>query len=654
MLSPRPPAKKPRVPVERSWGERLAAGARAVREVARFTWHGLRRRRWYVIALLVYQYLATGFVAWWAALLVLAMVFAVYLDRWLSRRAGARERSGLEPEKFRVALRAWGLERWRAGWAHYRWQRACYGFALVQGGDNQKVKGRHRPYPRPAKIRWDFAGDAKMVCNHGEVQVPGAKIQEAQDALAEAMHCMQVVPRPTATKGIMEIALYWQNPLARHYSLGDVPLAGNRRLISIGFNRAAGPFVIPKHMGMIVTGSTGSGKSNFGQGLIGLLLADADWVELFVVDSKGGMEFPWAEELLGKGWVGSHGHLRVSGYCKSGTEAEAPGGVIEQCRQRLQDLQALARARGVTEFTASSEETPLVYLVVDEAKRIPNAMASKPVKAKVRGRDVSTDGQDLDIIASQGRATQVVPVLFTQDARGNTIPTELRTLLPTRIGFATDNKASTICALGDDAVDAGAKCHELMPYVDAGMFYARCLELETSGKSFEPGKTAEITPEDKALISCGEVPPGLLARHPYDAQRDCILYRVWEHPDGRGLRRFAYIGETWQSFEERAAGHRENRPVNIVWCPEHQRQENWWVVHVDESTVMIEPYPSKRTAQHAEAAAIKAESPYWNRVHNKRNRAAAANVRRGPRVTVPSRPAHELARRDGHHNWGGE
>lgn len=659
----RTPQKGTTLPA-RPWSERAAGWWRRLREVARFTGFTVVRRRRYLYLLGLYLWVASAYMATWAAVLPLLFGFAVYLDAWLRRRGTDCERRGLGRESLRAGLRAWVRERWRAGWVHHNWRRGCYGYNLVQGGDNQRpAKGRHRPYPKPKRIVWDLAGDARMWCNNGDVQVPSTKIKNLQRELAEAMHCPEVIPRDTATKGVMEVALYWQSTLDRLYQLGDVPLAGNRRMVSVGVTREGSPFIIPKHMPLIVTGIPGSGKSNFGQGLLGLLLADADWVEVWFVDSKGGMEFAAFEPLLGQGWVGDHGHLKVAGYCTSGDDAEQPGGVIEQVRVRVQELQALARTRKVREFTTTSEETPLVLLVVDEAKRIPNALARKPVKDRngSKAGNAATSGMDLDWIASQGRAVQVVPILFTQDARAETIPGPMRTLFPTRIGFATDNAASTNCALGDGAEnDLGAHCSELRPFIDAGRFYGRCMELETAGKMFEPGKTAMVSDEDVALIATGQVPPALLARHPYDAARTCILYRVWEFPDARGLRRFGYVGETWQGFEERAAGHRENRPVNMVHCPEHGRVENWWAVHIDESTVMVDEFPSKRAAQAAERAAIKAELPYWNRVHNQGNRLSAANSRKPPR---PPRQPELVGRRrpdfvappGRHHStWGAE
>jgi hypothetical protein len=611
MLSPKPttPAKH-----QLPWSERVRVQFRKWRELAHFWARTFtRRRKWLVVGLAYYVavHLLLG-VAGPLLLIPIVVGVTAYGMVWSSARAKAVENDGREPETARQIWRAWWLERRRVDWCRWRWERACGGLGLYRGGTSgiRRVNNVKRVLIPPVlRVRADLNADCRVTIDAGSVQVATSQIIAAKEKLEESFRAPEVIPHETGTRGIIELGIYWTDPLARITRLEDLPLSGDRTMLSYGTRRDGKPLLAPKGLSWLIGAFTGMGKSNTIWTGLASLLADGEYVDVYVSDTKRTELTQFAgSDGQRHGGVNGHGGLRVVKYVNTAdaTEKELLPAVAKRIVGR-QDWMARQNPP-VRKIVKSTAQNPLIVVLIDEITHIPDELAK------------GTKG-NLGFVCSAGRAAFAAAWMCTQDARVETIKASLRTLIPTRTALGTDTPESTAAILGKDAENRGARASEIQK---PGLCYAG----SEDSRYFLQGRVPMVTDKETALIARGTVPPGMLHRSPADAPRPCYVYRVWEYERADGSRRRGYIGEAWD-VEKRTVQHRDsNRKENLAWCPEHRRVENWWLEHIDEATMVVSPaYPSKRAALTAEEAAIKAEKPYWNRKHNWENRFAAHNAK---------------------------
>ena len=154
------------------------------------------------------------------------------------------------------------------------------------------------------------------------------------------------------------------------------------------------------------------------------------WVQLWVIDPKGGMELAPGEPLF---------HRFA---CES---AEDMADLLEEATA---EMHARARRlRGVTRLHTPSVDEPLIVVVVDELAAL-SAYADRGTAKRMAAA--------LPLLLSQGRAVGVVVIGALQDPRKEIVG--FRDLFPTRIALALTEDEHTDMVLGGGARDRGANC----------------------------------------------------------------------------------------------------------------------------------------------------------------------------------------------------
>ncbi|TDP32333.1 FtsK/SpoIIIE domain-containing protein [Nocardia ignorata] len=195
---------------------------------------------------------------------------------------------------------------------------------------------------------------------------------------------------------------------------------------------------------ILLAGATGSGKGSVLWSIVAGLgpAIKAGYVDIWVADPKGGMEFGRGEKL----WVRF--------------ECDAPGilGMLAEAVSRMDERSARFRQAGIRKYVPSTEE-PLVVIIIDEAAAL-SSYASREEQEKFR--------QLTGMLQSKGRAVGFSVISALQDPSKDTMPN--RQLFPVRIGLRLDEPTQTAMVHGQGAKDRGALCHEI-PDTTPGVGY---------------------------------------------------------------------------------------------------------------------------------------------------------------------------------------
>lgn len=181
----------------------------------------------------------------------------------------------------------------------------------------------------------------------------------------------------------------------------------------------------------LIYGVSGSGKGS-AIANIALALLDCDEpTQIWFIDLKRGLEAEFYKNLTTR-----------SAY------------TMEAAEQLLQDLLAEMNSRadtfvGKTRNLEPSAEYPQIVLLIDEAAVICNPIdkAERPMAQHCTAL--------LDHILRLGRAMGISVIACTQNPRKESFP--LRDEMHQRIAMALNDKAEAVMALGDAAVDKGAR-----------------------------------------------------------------------------------------------------------------------------------------------------------------------------------------------------
>lgn len=198
------------------------------------------------------------------------------------------------------------------------------------------------------------------------------------------------------------------------------------------------------HAHILLAGATGSGKGSVLWSIIrGIGPAiKAGYVDVWMADPKGGMEFGRGEEL----WVRFQW---------------TADGILEMLNEAVQVMENRAsalRSAGVRKHVPAPD-APLILIIIDEAAAL-SAYAT---------RDQRTEFERLlGLLLSQGRAVGVSVIAALQDPSKETMP--FRQLFPVRIGLRLDEPTQTAMVHGQGSKDRGALCHEI-PDTTPGVGY---------------------------------------------------------------------------------------------------------------------------------------------------------------------------------------
>lgn len=232
------------------------------------------------------------------------------------------------------------------------------------------------------------------------------------------------------------LRLEYADALGQPFSL-DLPTPWDRKTVPMGKDATGSLWSLRLGPHTLVAGSSGSGKASLVWGLL-LGLAEpihSGLVEVWGIDRKGGMELALGRALL----------------TRFAADAERSVILLEDAvtamQQRASDL------AGKTRQHTPSAENPTVVVLIDELAAL---TAYEPDRDLLRRANAA-----LATLASQGRAVGFIVFACLQDPRKETLPA--RGLFTQTVGLRLRDRMETAMVLGDGAVAAGARCHEISP-----------------------------------------------------------------------------------------------------------------------------------------------------------------------------------------------
>ena len=497
--------------------------------------------------------------------------------------------------------------------------------------------------------RFDHNNDWCCRINPGRYALSIEKMEAQAMLLAGSIDgCVEArADRDRGTVGKGELRLWWSNPLARKTTLADLTVVHDSLMLSYGARRD-GVAMIRKDRSLLIGGMTGQGKSNLIWVLLACLLAAGEWINLYVADNKGGIELPALEEFAGKLSAGPKhkvtgakaGHV-YDPVIHKGDEGKQMGRLKVVCYVSDEDgsdtielllPKAVAdmkvrrawqrRTPGQRKLERGTQENPLCIVIIDEITLIDEELAKK-----TRG--------NLGKLLTGGRASLFVVWMCTQDARVETIPSSLRTLIPSRISFKTDGPEASAAIFNREALTRGATPHLFHDTLDQGL----AISGSETSTAYSQVRVPYVGDDAIAHIKKGEVPPEMVKRTvsktiatvPYQKYRYDNTSAEWVKRYGK---RPAYIGinhngptkdgkiRTWEdrADEHMKAGEARKSP-EWAYCQLCGQVENWFAKHCDPNdpdvtVTVVDIEEGEQEARKQERRDIRVLHPVFNTQHN--------------------------------------
>jgi S-DNA-T family DNA segregation ATPase FtsK/SpoIIIE len=198
---------------------------------------------------------------------------------------------------------------------------------------------------------------------------------------------------------------------------------------------------------VLVAGATGAGKRSPLWSIVRAVTPaiDAGLVSLTGLDPKGGMELYPGRPL----------------FTHYADEPAEMVGCLEVAVDRMISRRDRLKALGLREFTPTPGD-PFEIIIIDELAYLTAYLTDRALRDRVKAA--------LSLLLSQGRAPGVCVVAALQDPRKDIL--SFRNLFPTRIALRLAEASEVDMTLGDGALDAGARCHEI-PLALPGVGYVR-------------------------------------------------------------------------------------------------------------------------------------------------------------------------------------
>ena len=260
-------------------------------------------------------------------------------------------------------------------------------------------------------------------------------LQAQADLLAQAFGARRATVHGEHI-GAMALRFEFVDALEFSFSL-DLPAAWDGKTVPMGRDAAGRLWSLRLGPHTLVAGASGSGKASLVWGLL-LGLAEpihSGLVEVWGIDRKGGMELALGESLL----------------TRFAADAERSVILLEDAvaamQQRAKDL------AGKTRQHVATLDSPTVVVLIDELAALTAYETDRDLLRRANAA--------LATLASQGRAVGFIVFACLQDPRKETLPA--RGLFTQTVGLRLRDRMETAMVLGDGAVAAGARCHEISP-----------------------------------------------------------------------------------------------------------------------------------------------------------------------------------------------
>lgn len=263
--------------------------------------------------------------------------------------------------------------------------------------------------------------------------------------------------------GALILRLEFVDALEQPFCL-DVPAGWDGKTVPMGMDAGGAIWSLRFGPHTLVAGASGSGKASLVWGLL-LGLAEpihSGVVEVWGIDRKGGMELALGRALL----------------TRFAADAERSVILLEDAVAAMQ-----ARARelaGKTRQHTPTVDSPTVVILIDELAALTAYETDRDLLRRANAA--------LATLASQGRAVGFIVFACLQDPRKETLPA--RGLFTQTVGLRLRDRMETAMVLGDGAVVAGARCHEISPDTP-GVAYV----LPEDGRAPERVRAGLITDE---------------------------------------------------------------------------------------------------------------------------------------------------------------
>jgi hypothetical protein len=419
------------------------------------------------------------------------------------------------------------------------------------------------------------------------------------------MHCQEVSVQPSTKLGRAKITFYKSPPLQRSFTLADLPASGKHQ-VSFGIDESGAVAALRYGLSAIIAGATGSGKSVLFWNMFADILRDGQPTEILFVDPKR-MELRRFKDLVGH----KIGNVKIAGYCNSAADA---GKMFDTFVTEMHDRQERLGVMGVTELTRPTEDFPIRIIVIDEMLDITPTFKN---------------GSALHIAISQGRSSLDSVIGIAQLAKINSLG-DIRDLFPLRACLRTMTAENTKAVL-NVTENEGVPCSRI-PLNARGVGY-----YVTDTGIIRKFRTAKVTDRQRDELVAGKLPEGM----PVNVENigpPCFVYLAPE----RKSQKVGYVGVAGGNALERhpvARRRAQHRKYDLTWCAEHERVENFWTAHLDDTRMTVYKYPSRSAALIAEERLIKELRPRWNIVHNGANPLSNVNLSKRAGVRFRARDA---------------
>ncbi|MFI6572739.1 FtsK/SpoIIIE domain-containing protein [Nocardia fluminea] len=268
---------------------------------------------------------------------------------------------------------------------------------------------------------------------------------ETTDALAQYLGVPKVLVSQTSP-GFLRVELRTFDTLAASVTVPGVASTGvDLEAVETGIREDGRLWLLRVlYAHILLAGATGSGKGSVLWSIIrGLGPAiKAGFVDVWMADPKGGMEFGRGEKL----WV------------RFQWTADGILAMLTEAVQVMENRASALRSAGIRKHVPTTD-APLILIIIDEAAAL-SAYASREQRTEFE--------RLLGLLLSQGRAVGVSVIAALQDPSKETMP--FRQLFPVRIGLRLDEPTQTSMVHGQGSKDRGALCHEI-PDTTPGVGY---------------------------------------------------------------------------------------------------------------------------------------------------------------------------------------
>jgi DNA segregation ATPase FtsK/SpoIIIE, S-DNA-T family len=371
----------------------------------------------------------------------------------------------------------------------------------------------------------------------------------AQTIAAGIKKCRTVTVTQGNYPGVARVDFAFSDPLTDIIPITALPVAPRGKL-SCGLTDRGDPAYLWKHLGILMVGLPGSGKSNMLWTLIASALASGEPFELWVMDPAGGVEL----------WEFSNGSPIVKEYAAKPAD----------CRRLIKNLhdammQRMAGMAGQERLHTPTEAAPRWYLIIDELIRVHNNLGKE-----TRGK-TTTDYTKLFVeILSMGRKAAITTIALTQIPFGHSIGEQTRILFPQKLVFRSNDFMVTNSVFGSGSEALGAVASKIS-IKTPGIGYA------IPEEDLKPVRIrGPYIPDGVAtVIAQGFLPDGIPTARDGSGtawhNHEHVLYRWDTPPEGVELDGKTYIGVLYVGISvdglQRADQHLSNEAKAVLRSP---------------------------------------------------------------------------------------